>query len=108
MSDVQELLRRPAVMAAVRDLGVATLGVEDVLLALHRYGAVRIEVRENASHPYACRVLIAGETPETGHGSTVLHAALACWAQILDAFGHYAARGQDELERFLLGQGDAA
>lgn len=108
MPDVQELLRRPSVVAAVRDLGVSALGLEDVLLALHRYGAVRIEVREDAALPYACRLLIAGEEPETGCGTTVLHAALACWAQILDAFGDYATRGQDELERFLLGQGDAA
>jgi hypothetical protein len=102
MSDVEELLRRPSVVAAVRDLAVSALAVEDVLRALHRYGAVRIDVHEDG---YACRLLIAGENAETGHGATVLHAALACWAQVLDAIGEYATRGQGQLERFL---GDAA
>jgi hypothetical protein len=42
------------VVAAVRELGVTTLGVEDVLGALRRFGAVRIDVTADRRRPYSC------------------------------------------------------
>ena len=104
MTEVQELLRRPALVAAVAELGVASLGVEDVLSALRRFGAVRVDVRDDPARPYACLV----DDSEVGYGTTVLHAALACWASVLEGLGEYTRCGQRELERFLLGEGDLA
>jgi hypothetical protein len=104
MTELQELLRRPAVVAAVTELGVPSLGVEDVLSALRRFGAVRVDVRDDPVRPYACLV----DDSEIGFGSTVLHAALACWASVLEDLGDYTRCGQRELERFLLGEGDLA
>src|SRR5688572_13652156 len=98
MPTVDDLLRRPAVVAAVAELGVSTLGVEDVLGALHGFGAVRIEVGD---HIYACVVQIPGEEPERADGTSVLHAALACWAATLESARLYSDRGFTELEHFL-------
>ena len=101
MPTVDELLRRPAVIAAVAELGVATLGVEDVLTALHRFGAVGIEVGDDPARPYECIVRVTGEEPERAHGTSVLHAALACWAATLESTRLYSSHGLTELERFL-------
>jgi hypothetical protein len=101
MGDVQELLRRPSVVAAVRELGVSSLGVEDVLAALYRFGTVRVEVTGDAARRYACVLHVAGEEPERSHGATVLHAALACWAATLEGLRQYSDRGVAELEHFL-------
>jgi len=101
MPTVDELLRRPAVIAAVAELGVQTLGVEDVLTALHRFGAVRIEVGEDPARPYECIVHVTGEEPERAHGTSVLHAALACWAATLESARLYSDLGLTELEHFL-------
>ncbi|MBE2315779.1 hypothetical protein DVA67_007315 [Solirubrobacter sp. CPCC 204708] len=99
-ADLEHLLSRPAVIAAVRDLGVASLSLEDVLSALHGFGAVRIVVDNDAEQPYVC-LLRDGE--ERGRGRTVLHAAVACWAGALEGLSRYTAQGVDEIERFLLG-----
>ena len=100
MSDeLDQLLRRPAVVAAVRDLGVASLALEDVLTALQALGQVRIDVDEHPDHPYVC-LLDAGA--EHGRGRTVLHAAVACWAEALASLGQYTDQGFNALERFLL------
>ena len=99
---LEALLRRPAVLAAVRDLGVTSLAVEDVLLALRALGVVRVEVDHDPEHPFVC-VLEAGEAHESGRGRTVLHAAVACWAEALDSVNGYTRQGVEELERFLLG-----
>ena len=101
MPTVNELLRRPAVVAAVAELRVAALGVEDVLSALRRFGAVRIEVGDDPDRPYACIVEITGEEPERAHGTSVLHAALACWAATLEGARRYSDLGLTELEHFL-------
>jgi hypothetical protein len=98
MPTVDDLLRRPAVLAAVAELGVATLGVEDVLTALHRFGAVRVEIGDDS---YMCIVELPGEEPERACGTSVLHAALACWAATLESARLYSARGLTELEHFL-------
>jgi hypothetical protein len=99
--DVNALLSRPAVVAAVLELGVTALQVEDVLGALRRFGPVRVEVVADRRRPYACVLQIAGEDPEIGRGSSVLHAALSCWATTLDSFNAYADTGVTRLERFL-------
>jgi hypothetical protein len=99
-ADLDELLRRPAVLAAVRELGVPALSLEDVLAALHGFGSVRITVDEHPEQPYVC-LLAAGE--EHGRGRTVLHAAVACWAGALESLVDYTEQGVEELERFLLG-----
>jgi hypothetical protein len=99
--EVRELLERPELIAAVRELGVDALTVEDVLGALRRFGAVRIEVTSDRRHPYACIVQVAGEDPELGRGRTVLHAALACWASTLQGFLGYSERGVTDIEQFL-------
>jgi hypothetical protein len=104
--DVQALLSRPAVIAAVRELGVPALGVEDVLVALRRFGTVRIDVTSDRRRPFVCVVQVAGEDPEIGRGATVLHAALSCWATTLESFKGYTARGLTEVERFLAGPGE--
>jgi hypothetical protein len=101
MLTMDELLRRPAVIAAVAELGVATLGVEDVLTALHRFGVVRIEVGDDPRRPYVCIVQVTGEEPERAHGTSVLHAALACWAATLESAHRYGELGLTELELFL-------
>jgi len=101
MPTVDELLRRPAVIAAVSELGVETLGVEDVLAALRRYGGVRIEVGEDPARPYECIVHVRGEEPERAHGTSVLQAALACWAATLESARLYSDLGLTELEHFL-------
>jgi hypothetical protein len=98
MPELDDLLRRPAVIAAVRDLGVASLGLEDVLGALRELGAVRIDVVEDG---YVCTVE-TGAHLERARGRTVLHAAVACWAEALDGVAVYTERGVAELERFLL------
>jgi hypothetical protein len=99
--ELDALLRRPAVKAAVRDLGVDSLAVEDVLVALRSFGRVRIELDDHPEFPYVCR-LAAGDDHERGRGRTVLHAALACWAGALEGFNLYARQGVEDLERFLL------
>ena len=101
MPTMDELLRRPAVIAAVAELGVARLGVEDVLAALKRFGAVRIEARDDPGRPYACIVHVPGEQPDRADGTTVLHAAVACWAAMLEGARLYSEFGLIELERFL-------
>ncbi len=103
-AELDQLLQRPAVVAAVRDLGVASLSREDVLDALSGFGAVRLHVEPQAQAPYVC-LLDAGE--ERGRGRTVLHAAIACWAQVLEGMAVYTQRGVADLERFLTGP-DAA
>jgi hypothetical protein len=99
--DLDQLLCRPVVVAAVRDLGVDSLAIEDVLAALRRFGRVRIELDNDRERPYLC-LLEAGDEREYGRGRTVLHAALACWAEALEDFGRYTEHGIAELERFLL------
>jgi hypothetical protein len=99
-AELDQLLRRPAVIAAVNDLGLTSLALEDVLVALRSFGAVRIEVDRNLEHPYLC-LLEGGE--ERARGRTVLHAALACWARALEDVTLYTERGVAELEQFLLG-----
>jgi|SRR4051794_16124211 hypothetical protein len=106
--EVLELLSRPAVVAAVRELGVETLAVEDVLGALRRFGALRVDVTTDRRRPYLCVLQVAGEDPEIGRGRTVLHAALLCWASALESFNAYADRGVTEIERFLSGSDEAA
>ena len=99
--DVDVLLQRPAVVAAVLELGVTALMLEDVLGALRRFGPVRIDVTTDRRRPYSCVLQVAGEDPEIGRGTSALHAALACWATTLESFGVYATRGLGELENFL-------
>jgi hypothetical protein len=100
--ELDALLRRPAVVAAVRELGVDALAVEDVLAALRGFGRVRIEIDDHPELPYVCR-LAAGADHECGRGRSVLHAVLSCWAGALEGFSVYAKQGVEELERFLLG-----
>ena len=99
--ELDALLRRPAVVAAVCELGVDALAVEDVLSALRSFGRVRVEFDDHPVLPYVCR-LAAGDAHERGRGRTVLHAALACWAGALEGFTLYAQQGVEDLERFLL------
>ena len=99
--DLDQLLRRPAVVAAVDDLGVDALAIEDVLAALRRFGRVRIELDNDRDRPYLC-LLEAGGDREQGRGRTVLHAAIACWAEALEGLDRYTREGLAELERFLL------
>jgi hypothetical protein len=106
--ELHALLERPAVIAAVRELGVEALTLEDVLGALRRFGAVRINVSSNRRRPYACVVQVAGEDPEIGRGRTVLHAAVACWAATLESFELYTGRGVTDLQRYLAGLDGAA
>jgi hypothetical protein len=96
---VSELLRRRTVIEAIAELGLATIGVEDVLGALRRFGAVRIEVGDSA---FTCVLEIPGEEPERARGATVLQAALACWAETLDSTRAYSDRGIARLERYLM------
>lgn len=100
--ELDALLQRPTVVAAVRGLGVASLAVEDVLAELRSFGAVRIDVDLGTDHPYVC-VLEVGDEHEHGRGRTVLEAALTCWAEVLESTLAYAQQGVDELEQFLLG-----
>jgi hypothetical protein len=100
--ELDALLRRPSVLAAVHELGVDSLAVEDVLEALRSFGRVRVELDDHPEFPYVCR-LAAGDEHERGRGRTVLHAALACWAGALEGFSRYAQQGVEDLERFLLG-----
>jgi len=95
---VTELLRRPAVIEAVAELGVPSLGIEDVLKALRRFGPVRIEVAHDA---FVCVLDVPGEDPQRTVGITVLHAALACWAAALEGSRRYSDDGIASLERFL-------
>src|SRR4051794_10759481 len=106
--DLAALLARPAVIAAVRELGVQTLAAEDVLGALKRFGAVRLEVTSDRRRPYACVVQVAGEDPEVGRGATVLHAVVACGAATLDSFQSYTDTGVKDIERYLSGLDEAA
>lgn len=99
--DVEVLLQRPAVVAAVLELGVTALSVEDVLEALRQFGPVRIDATADRRRPYMCVLQVAGEDPEIGRGTSVLCAALACWATTLESFDVYAARGVSDLESFL-------
>jgi hypothetical protein len=104
MADAREvdvLLARPAVVAAVLELGVSALRLEDVLGALRCFGPVRIDVTTDRRRPYSCVLQVAGEDPETGRGTSVLHATLACWATTLESFGVYATRGLGDLQSFL-------
>ena len=87
-------------IAAVNDLGLTSLALEDVLVALRSFGTVRIEVDRHPEHPYLC-LLEGGE--ERARGRTVLHAAVACWARALQDVTLYTERGVAELEQFLLG-----
>jgi hypothetical protein len=95
--DVDVLLQRPAVVAAVLELGVTALSVEDVLGALRRFGPVRVDVTADRRRPYSCVLQVAGEDPEIGRGASVLQAALACWATTLESFRVYATRGMSDL-----------
>ena len=99
--NVDVLLQQPAVVAAVLELGVTALTVEDVLGALRQFGPVRIDVTADRRRPYMCVLQVAGEDPEIGRGTSVLYAALACWATTLESFGVYATRGVSDLESFL-------
>jgi hypothetical protein len=111
MSDAQALrvlLDRPAVVAAVRELGLTALSVEDVFGALRAFGEVRIDVTTHAKRPYVCVLQIAGEDPVHSRGTTVLHAAVACWAATLESFEGYTGSGLTEVERFLAGLDEAA
>ena len=103
-AELDQLLRRPAIIAAVRDLGVSALGLEDVLGALGAFGSVRISMTAHPVRPYTC-VLETPDGREHGRGPTVLVAALVCWADALEAVGNYSRRGVAELEQFLLGRG---
>ena len=98
--DLDQLLRRPAVIAAVDDLGLTSLALEDVLVALRSFGTVRIEVDRDPEYPYLCLI---GDGEERARGRTVLHAAVACWAGALEDVTLYTERGVAELEQFLLG-----
>jgi hypothetical protein len=98
--DLEALLRRPAVNAAAQDLGLPALGLEDVLGALRVFGSVKITVNDDAQRPYTC-VLEAADGSEHGSGRSVLTAAVACWADALEAMGHYSRQGVADLERFL-------
>ena len=104
--ELDQLLRRPEVVAAVQELGVASLSLEQVLTALQSFGLVRIDIDRHPEQPYVCR-LAAGETSEQGRGRTVLHAAIACWAGVLEGCGHYTRQGIADFEQYLLGP-DAA
>jgi len=99
-AELDQLLRRPAVIAAVDDLGLTSLALEDVLVALRSFGTVRIEVDRDPECPFLC-LLEGGE--ERARGRTVLHASVACWARALDDVTVYTERGVAELEQFLLG-----
>ena len=101
--EIPELLRRASVVAAIRELNVTALSIEDVLEALRCFGAVRIDVTMDPRRPYACVLQVAGEDPEVAHGRTVLHAALLCWAATLESFHSYTKRGMTDVERFLGG-----
>src|SRR3954447_19757744 len=100
-ADLDQLLCRPVVVAAVQELGVDSIAIEDVLAALRRFGRVRIELDNDPERPYLC-VLEASDEREYGRGRTVLHSALACWAEALEDLGRYTEHGLAELERFLL------
>ena len=100
-TDLDQLLRNPTLVAAVRDLGVSSLALEDVLHALRSLGQVRIELDDHPERPYLCQLDSGGEC-ERARGRTVLNAALACWAEALEAFGAYTQHGLTKLERFLL------
>jgi hypothetical protein len=106
--EVPDLLARPELIAAVRELGVDALTVEDVLGALRRFGALRVEVTSDPRRPYACILQVAGEDPEVGRGRTVLHAGLACWVATLESFLAYSERGVTDIEHFLEGLDEAA
>src|SRR4051812_23453453 len=99
--ELSDLLARSAVIAAVRELGIDGLTIEDVLGALRRFGAVRLDVTTDPRRPYVCVLQVAGEDPETGRGRSVLHAAVACWASTLESFNDYTESGVERLERFL-------
>jgi len=98
-----ELLRRPEVVAAVDELGIVSLGVEDILTALRHFGGVRIDVDDDPARPYTCVLEIPGEHPESARGATVLHAALSCWAATLEGTRRYADLGLEQVTRFLAG-----
>ena len=98
---LDDLLQRPSLRSAVDDLGVQSLGVEDVLVALKAFGAVRLVVDESPKRPFVCVLTIDGAS-ERGRGSTALHAALKCWAGTLEKMERYTQRGLGELEDFLL------
>ena len=73
--------------------------MEDVLRALRHFGAVRVEV--DATGVFACVLEVPGEVAQRFGGPTVLHAALACWADALESARQYTAGGIVALERFL-------
>jgi hypothetical protein len=111
MSDAHDLgvlLARPAVVAAVRELGLTSLSVEDVFGALRAFGAVRLDVTTHPKRPYVCVLQVAGEDPVHSRGTSVLHSALGCWAATLESFEGYAGSGLTEVERFLAGLDEAA
>jgi hypothetical protein len=60
---------------------------------------VRIDLDHDGERPYLCT--LAGGA-ERGRGRTVLHAAVACWAEVLESLRGYTRRGFTDLERFLL------
>jgi hypothetical protein len=97
--ELDQLLRRPEVVAAVGELEVDSLALEDVLAALRSFGRVQLGVDHDAEHPFIC--MLDGGAERT-RGRTVLHAAIACWAQVLEGLHTYTRQGLDELERFLL------
>src|SRR5690349_22165825 len=97
-AELDQLLRRPVVLTAVRELGVSALALEDVLLALRTFGSVGIVVDDDPEQPFLC-LLRAGE--ERGRGRTALHAALACWAAALESLAVYSGQGVAEFVRYL-------
>jgi len=106
-ASLDQLLRRPDVIAAVEELGVTSLSVEHVLTALRRFGAVRIDVGDDRARPYTCVLAIPGEQPESTQGTSVLHSALACWAVALEGSRRYTDLGLEQVARFLARADDA-
>jgi hypothetical protein len=106
-ASLEALLRRPVIVAAVGELGLETLGAEDVLAALRRFGAVRIDVGDDPARPFTCVLDVPGQPPERAAGRTILHAALSCWAETLVSASRYADSGLGELARFLARADDA-
>ena len=101
-ADLDQLLRRLEVVAAVRELNVTALTLEGVLGALRDFGAVHVDVDDDPERPYVC-VLETGGEREVTRAGTVLAATVACWAEVLEGVAAYTRRGVDELEQYLLG-----
>jgi len=100
-ASLDQLLRRPDVIAAVEELGIGSLSLEHILTALRRFGTVRIDVGDDRARPYTCVLAIPGEQPESAPGTSVLHSALACWAVALEGSRRYTDLGLEQVARFL-------